>query len=116
MLEEPMPRYKMVVMSSPVAGRDAEYHDWYQNTHLGQVLAIPGMRSAQRFRLDRNLVEGETPPYLAIYDIETDDLDGVMRDIQGKAGSASLLISEAIDLTGVSAAIYEEFGPVVTSK
>ena len=29
-----MRRYKMITLSNPTAGREAEYNDWYQNVHL----------------------------------------------------------------------------------
>ncbi len=108
-----MPRYKLVVLSNPVEGREAEYQDWYQNVHLGQVVAFKGFKSARRFRLAKNLVEREALPYLAIYEIETDDLEGVMEEVQKHAGTDRLLVSETLDVEHSFAAIYEEFGPVV---
>lgn len=109
-----MPKYKFVVLSRPVAGREEECNDWYQNVHLGQVVAIPGIRSAQRFRLSADLGARGAWPYLAIYEIETDDLDAVVQEIQAKAGSDLLLVSDALDTASAFAAIYEECGPVVT--
>jgi hypothetical protein len=110
-----MPRYKMVVLSHPVDGREDEYNDWYQNTHLGQVMAFRGFTSAQRFRLVRNMTEQRRQPYpyAAIYEIETDDLDSVLAEVQAQAGSERLSISEAIATEFAYAAIYEECGAEV---
>ena len=110
-----MPRYKMMVMSRPVAGREDEYNDWYQNVHLKELVALPGFKSAQRFRYARNLVEGDAYPYMSIYEIETDDIDAVLNALRGTAERGALTMSDAIDLTDTSAVVYEEFGAVVSA-
>ncbi len=110
-----MPNYKMIVMSRPLDGREVEYDDWYQNFHLAQVVAIPGFKSAQRFRMASRLGAGEVWPFLAIYEIETDDIDTVVREIHARAGGAALLVSESIDTATAYACIYEEFGAVVSA-
>ena len=109
-----MQRYKMVVYSRPAAGREDEYNDWYQNVHLGELVALPGFKSARRFRHARNLVEGDAYPYMSIYEIETDDIDAVLDNLRGTAERGALTMSDAIDLTDTSAVVYEEFGAVVT--
>lgn len=60
----------MLVLSEPVEGREAEYDDWYTNTHLGEVVATDGFVAAQRF----GLVHGEGAPHghLAVYEVEGD--------------------------------------------
>jgi len=108
-----MPRYKMIVLSNPVEGREAEYNDWYQNIHLAQVISIKGFQSAQRFRLTTSLVEGEVKPYLAIYEIETNDVESVIQDLRKLAEAGSLLVSDTLDIEHVHAAVYEELGPAV---
>ena len=111
-----MPSYKMVVMSNPVAGREDEYNDWYQNIHLGELVALEGFQSARRFRLARSLVEGEAYPYLAIYEIETGDLDAVLQNLITVAESDQLTMSDAIDTARTRAVVYEEFGEVVAAS
>ncbi len=111
-----MARYKMVVMSNPVEGREDEYNDWYQNVHLGELVALEGFRSARRFRLARSLVEGEVFPYLAIYEIETGDINGVLQNLIGVAESGQLTMSDAIDTARTRAVVYEEFGEVVAKS
>ena len=46
-----MAKYKFIVFSKPVAGKEEEYNDWYQNRHLGEVVQTPGFVAAQRFSL-----------------------------------------------------------------
>jgi len=109
-----MARYRMVVMSNPAEGREAEYNEWYQDIHLAEVVALPGVRSARRFRLARNLGDRTAAPYLAIYEIETDDIDAVLRELERRALGREMNMSPAMDTTNAFAAVYEEFGPIVS--
>ena len=38
----------LLVLSSPASGREDEYHEWYTETHLEEVVATPGFVAAQR--------------------------------------------------------------------
>ena len=72
-----MGKHVFVVFSNPVEGREDEYNAWFTDVHLQDALKIPGIIAAQRFKLSD--VQRNTPPfpwgYLALYDIETDDLN-----------------------------------------
>ncbi|MDR3417182.1 MAG: hypothetical protein P4L83_13440 [Nevskia sp.] len=105
--------YKLMVLSQPVAGREDEYHRWYEDAHMRQMLALPGVKSAQRFRLARGLGERHTWPYLAIYEVETDDIDGVLQELSRRAGGEHLVISDALAKDSVYAAVYEALAPAV---
>jgi hypothetical protein len=48
----------------------AEYHTWYNETHLQEMLALDGYVAARRFA-----PFGDDGPFVAIYEIETDDLE-----------------------------------------
>ena len=65
-----MPKGVILVHTSPVEGRDDEYNDWYDDVHLMEVLKVAGFTSARRFRT----LGGNAVPYLAIYEVEADDL------------------------------------------
>ncbi|MDA3630739.1 hypothetical protein OU415_35305 [Saccharopolyspora sp. WRP15-2] len=71
-----MGRYKFVVFTKPIEGREAEYNEWYDDQHVPDVLNVPGFVAAQRFRLasDQRMPGPLEWEYLAIYEIETDDL------------------------------------------
>ena len=110
-----MPSYKLIVMTQPVEGREQEYNDWYQGMHLPDLVAVYGVKSAQRFQLSRTVVADRGPlPYLAIYDIETDDIDKTLDDLKSRVGSGQIFVSPALSKENYFGAVYEEFGPVVT--
>jgi len=97
-----MARRYYVVFSGPVDGREDEYNDWYDNTHLADVLRAAGFEAAQRFEL-----VGTNPPtdashkYMAIYEIDTDDIDGVNAALARVAGTEAMQLSDAMDLRNV---------------
>jgi len=107
-------QYKFLVFSNPVAGREDDYNDWYTNTHVAEVTAIPGFTGAQRFRL----VPGEGPQpdhrYLAIYDIESENVGEVMQELVVRGTSGGMQMSDAID-PQVSTFLYEVLPAAKTS-
>lgn len=109
-----MARYKMVVFTRPKAGREDEYNDWYQNIHLRELVAFPGIVGAQRYKLSVRLGAGEAEPYLSIYDIDCDDARVVAQAIQQAAENQLLTMSDAADLDYAQANIYEVFGERVS--
>jgi hypothetical protein len=75
--------------SSP--DREQEYNDWYDNVHLPELVALDGIVAARRLRP----VNGEGP-YVALYEIEGDDLQAVL-DNMG-ANASKLHMSDALSL------------------
>lgn len=98
-------RYKFVVLTNAVDGREAEYNDWYSNTHLADVTAIPGIVSAERFVLaDSQRGTAKQPyKYLAIYEIETSDLQWVAEEIGRRSGTPEMVISDAMQTERLAA-------------
>lgn len=71
-----MARGIMVVQSSPVSpDREDEFNDWYDNVHIPELCAVPGFVSARRYKAPAAGSE-DAPRYLAIYEIDADDLSG----------------------------------------
>ena len=96
-----MPRYVFLVFSDPANGQDAQYNDWYDHTHLRDVLKIPGFVAAERFKLQPSRSGEPAPPwsYAAFYEIETDDLPGAMEELRIRIGTSAMLMSPAFDLS-----------------
>ncbi len=59
------------------AAREAEFNEWYDKTHFPDVLETPGFIRATRYE-NTEPSEGEAK-FLAIYEIETDDIDSFMK-------------------------------------
>ncbi|TDW68328.1 hypothetical protein EDF57_101206 [Novosphingobium sp. PhB55] len=109
-----MPKYKLIALTTPKAGREEDYHHWYDNNHLPELVNTFGMTGAQRYELVARLVGNDSNPYLAIYDIETDD-PMVLLGAIGKATAAGQLTqSDAQDMGTCYTALFTERGDRVT--
>jgi len=90
-----MPKGIIYVETRPASpDREAEYHKWYNDTHLEQILSVDGIVSARRFAP----TSGDGP-FIAIYELDCDDLDAVVQGMRelgasGKMSSLKLLNME----------------------
>lgn len=104
-----MAKYTFIVMTNPVEGKEAEYNDWYNTHHVPDVLNIPGFVSAQRFCLaETQMGRGQSRPhkYLALYEIETDDLAGTLKELRARGGTPEIVPSDAIDMKNVATFVF----------
>lgn len=81
-----MARYLMLALNGATGGEgDAEALErWYDEVHLPDFMAIDAVRTARRYKVVQGTLPGiETWPYVAAYEIETDDMAEVSRRLQG---------------------------------
>jgi hypothetical protein len=96
-----MPKAILVLGTNPVsAEREDEYNDWYTNTHIGDVMKLDGVTSARRFVLSPvRPAPGAAPSpfrYLAIYEVEADDLQRLAVDLREAQASGQMYVSDAL--------------------
>jgi hypothetical protein len=106
-----MAKALMVVGSNPTDPEsEAAFNEWYTEQHLDDVLAVAGFNVARRYALSpaRPMVGTEPSPfgYLAIYEIESDDLEQTGRDVQAALDSGAIPLSETFDLSAFSVDFY----------
>ena len=111
-----MAKFKMIALTTPVAGKEDAFHDWYQNTHLPELVAMPGMTGAQRYQLVAKLMGSDTNPWLAIYDIECDDPMAFLGAVGQASASGKMTPSDASDMATTYTALFTEYGERVTPK
>lgn len=106
-----MAQYRMIVLSNPVPGREAEFNEWYDRQHIPDLLNVPGFVAAQRFRLSETQLRDGSQPlrYLAVWEIETEDLSAVFRELNARRGTPELVASDSFDSTTARVSV---FGPV----
>jgi hypothetical protein len=103
----------MYVESMPVSpDREADYHNWYNDTHLAEIVAVDGIVSARRFAP----IDG-TGPFISIYELDCDDLEGAEQRLAelGQSGKMSSLQYLQLDPPPVTR-VYREiaaYGPGV---
>lgn len=101
-----MARYLVIALNGPTEseGDETRYNEWYDGTHLPDLLKVGGIVSGRRFKV----LQGNVPwPYAAVYEIETEDLSAVMAEMSttlssfppefDRSKSANLV---AIEITG----------------
>ncbi len=82
----------MYVESRPSSPeREQEYNTWYDEVHIPQLLTLDGIVGARRLRP----VDGQGP-YVAIYELEGDDLPAILDNMM--ASSGRLHMSDALQL------------------
>jgi len=99
-----MKKYILNTFSSPVAGMEDAYEEWYNNVHLADLLKIEGIKSAQRFSPIQ--APGANPgKFLAVYEIETDHIAQFLEEMKNEGQHMQL--SDALDLSSLSTQLYE---------
>jgi hypothetical protein len=86
--EDEMATHVFMVLTKHPDGASEDYHRWYEDRHMPDVLAVPGFVSAQRFSLAPEPDDpAKRPRFLSIYEIETNDASAVMAELQRRAGT-----------------------------
>ena len=89
--------YTLIVYTSPADGREDDYNTWYDDVHLAEFSALPGVISGRRFK-----VAGDgRPQYAAVYELSSHP-DQVMAAMNDAIKDGSMHMSDAIDLASVS--------------
>ncbi|MBO0909835.1 DUF4286 family protein [Arthrobacter sunyaminii] len=82
MSENASPRQILLALVNPVEGRDEEFRTWYWETHIPEVLALPGFISAECFHVPAEAAETASHRYTTIYGVEgsaTAAMDGLFK-------------------------------------
>lgn len=96
----------MVGTRNTDAGREGEFNRWYDEIDIPDVLKVPGYRRARRGALvtggadvSAAIPANEPPPYVALYDIESPNIDGTIIDM--------LMAAQKMDRAGRSTPLLE---------
>jgi hypothetical protein len=107
-----MTKQIFIVMSEPVDGKEAEFNDWYNNIHLGEVVQVKGFVQAQRFKVTDDSAALGKQRYIAIYECEADDVQELNDALM--ATTATFNMGSSIDLTNVTTQWATAISPMVT--
>ena len=72
-----LPRWINLVEVNVAPSREAEFADWYQNVHMGDVLDTPGFAGARHYET-KEFRDGRGK-YLNVYYVETNDIERTMQ-------------------------------------
>ena len=100
-------RYLLEVSSRSLPGREQEYNRWYDETHLGEILALPGFVACERF--ERLSPDGqEFVELVTLYEVETDDPQALLQSLS--AATPTMRLTDAIDRDSVRLAFLKPTG------
>jgi hypothetical protein len=105
-------QYRLLVYTNARDGCDDEFNRWYDDIHLGEVVALPGFTGAERCAIRSK--PGEPAPahrYLAVYEIETDDIDETMAGLMSHGAKGGFRLSDSLDRTSAKTVLYEVITP-----
>jgi len=111
-----MPRFLMIAQSTPLEGRDQAFNDWYQNTHLPDVLAIEGFIRAQRYQVGAHISGTEPQPYLTIYEIEAESAEAARQSLIDAAMAGKTPVADVFDRSLMTTTIFSPCGEAVSKN
>lgn len=91
-------KYNLIALTNPLPGQEKAFNDWYTDVHLADVLRLPGVVAAQRFRMsDTQHRPGPFEyAYMAIYEIESDDIQITLDKLSEVSGTDAMPLSPAL--------------------
>jgi hypothetical protein len=111
-------RYAMLVFANPVPGHEAEFNDWYTNTHMGDLVQLQGWVGAQRFRMLTNVqprlsAAGYGHGYLIIWELEDPDANAALGRMTAAIAGGKSRLGAAFNYTPGAGAngTFEVMGP-----
>ena len=78
----PQDRQIYIVLTNATPGDDDKFNTWYSDTHIPDVLAVPGFLAAQRFRMiDHPALKPPPFRYGALYEIRASDATAAFAEL-----------------------------------
>jgi hypothetical protein len=113
-------RQLYVVFGSPLTPeQDGEFNDWYESTHIPDVLKVPGVLSAQRYKVQQLDREAGKPPrfsYMTVYEFEGDQNEIMAKIGAGVASGEIRMDGAPMDPAKVSMAFWAPITEKVESE
>ena len=90
-------KYTLIVYTSPAEGREDEYNAWYDDVHLAEFSALPGVINGRRFKV----TGAAQPQYAALYELSAHP-DEVMAAMNAGVKDGTVRMTDALDLGSLS--------------
>lgn len=102
-------KHLVLVLTEPTEGQEDEFNDYYENTHLDEVIETAGWKSAQRFKLAGGAGADCPLPYLAVYEADGEDAQSIVDGMN--ASRPQRQQSGALNKGTGRVWVFEELGP-----
>jgi hypothetical protein len=97
--------YTLIVYTSPVDGREDDYNAWYDDVHLAEFSALPGVINGRRFKVHGSDAATK-PTYAAVYELSAHP-DQVFAAMNAGIKDGTVHMSDAIDPASLSVTTLE---------
>lgn len=95
-----MKKYTYLVLASPKEGREEEWLNWHHDQHWGDMIAVPGVKRVKRFKAADVSANADAKwKYMVLWEIETDDIEGVFKEMGERFGTERMPATDASDLS-----------------
>ena len=101
-----MAKHYLVVVTNPKPGQEEEFNKWYTEQHLDDVLKVPGFVAAQRFKVNLDAAKSLPGPYLALYEMESDDPQATFDGLEKATMTGQMPISPALDTVNIVSSVF----------
>ncbi|WER50768.1 hypothetical protein CupriaWKF_30920 [Cupriavidus sp. WKF15] len=93
-----MAKFTFLVLTNPVPGREDTFNRWYTEQHLADVLRVPGIVSAQRFRrMAQQRISVPQPwEYMALYDCDAPGPQDVIDGLEARIGTTEMPVTDSL--------------------
>lgn len=87
--------YAYMVLAGAREGRSDAYEAWYENQHIPDVLRIPGIVGARRYRPSETQRGGQAldHDFMTVFQVEADDIRDVFAELDRRKGTDLLPLS-----------------------
>jgi hypothetical protein len=101
-----MARFYIHFTTASRPGRGAEYTAWCRDQHFPDIMRVPGVVAAQRYKALEQDAEGRDQ-FVAVIEVEADDPRDVMREIGRRSGTPEMPGSDCYDPATVTITFTE---------
>jgi hypothetical protein len=94
-----MSRYQLVVLTQAHPGREADLRKWYDEHHLAEIMAVPGVVGGKRYDVELTKTGLASQPgwnSLAVYELEADDPRTVLDEISRRRQAGQLTWTDSL--------------------
>lgn len=108
----------LLVFTNAAAGREDEFHEWYESTHIPDVLSVPGVVSAQRYEVadvetpdveDAPEVDPPAHGFMVAYALDRDG-SAVMAEFGERLTDGRMALSDVMDFATVALSVWRPLG------
>jgi hypothetical protein len=100
-----MGKYRLIVTTEALPGRGEDYSEWCRVQHFPDIMRVPGIASAQRFKLAGGA--DEPARFMAIFELDTDRPLDVLAEFGKRNGTPDMPSGDCFDRSSVKVQIAE---------